>query len=67
MNSPIYKEVWISNSFNTNFNAMFILEGQFLVHPTPCNLNLLYYAGLCLGESSIFLFKSLLHMFFFTL
>ena len=56
MKSPMDKKVWISNSFNTNFNAMFILEGQFLVHPTPCSLNAQYFAGLCMGECSVFLF-----------
>ena len=43
-------------SFNTNFNAMFILESQFLVYPTPCSLNLQHYAGLCMGEWLVFLF-----------
>ena len=55
MNSPIDKKVGISNSFNKNFNEMSILEGQFLVLPTPCSLNLQYYAGLCMGECSVLL------------
>ena len=55
MNSPIDKKVGISNSFNKNINEMSILEGQFLVLPTPCSLNLQYYAGLCMGECSVLL------------
>ena len=59
MNSPIDKKVWISNSFDKNFNEMSIWAGQFLVLPTPCSLNLQHYAGLRIGECSVFLFLKL--------
>jgi len=55
MNSPINNKVGISNSFNKNINEMSIFEGQFLVLPTPCSLNLQYYAGLCMGGCSVLL------------
>ena len=41
-NGLYQKKVWISKVFNINSKKMSILEGQFFMCPTPCEVALLY-------------------------